>query len=995
MLVIYEEGICRNRIIIMNRVVYRRQAEGRYTISARVDMTSGAPLEIYSWVQDVLRREHEWEMRWSTFEGFQRGSAIQLVLTGMNVHNSIEIEVKKTFPVRLLEEVESLMSDIRNWAGGFVGDNVDYSVNIHRIMLRFIPPHAGGCGKHSTISKVHGNIIETKSAEHNNCFFKCVGDLLSVPCGSRKQCNDVRRQFNIAEDAPITKEQAYRIFSAYNETGEYSLHIVEHDETYETEALERVVRLRRGHYTRIIGNVQSHRCPRCRTLYTRKHTCQQCVQCRAWYANVHTCQAKCRCCGQRHSTDRECWSVDCASYYQQQVLKNPQRFVQDPLKKEHQLNIRNILHYDIETYPDPEDHHHVPYIVGFSYRGIEYEEIAGVNCMESFVERVIELASEHPKDTLILNAFNGANFDHYFVLSVLLKKKLKLKKFLMNNGSIIGGSYKNIRVYDVRKHVQGSLRANLKALKCAVQKGDFDHNLGQPWETMPEDARIECSKYLRGDVLGLRELTEKLAHATFNEYAVDLTQFISTSQLTYSLWAKHINERGQRFVVTVPNFEQEDFFRPSIFGGRCYKTKGFFYSKQRNAYLDGEIEFEEIDDYLIDMDVVSLYPAAMRNYAYPTRLPQKCSLELCAQLTQGQPMNLPMGIFRVKYYPNTQLAHAILPQRTHSGLQWTLHEGEGTYNSVDLENALRCGYRIEFQEGYTWEHSAKIFETYIDELFVKKQNAEKGSASYLLYKLFMNSLYGKTIQRPIADDDCFVSKNAEFWAFYNKHHIKEMEFMGEDMMYLSGPPRDEREQFLKISKPCHVGSFVLGYSRRIMLQYMMESNPYFNSPNANLQIAHDFYYTDTDSLHVHARDQCVLDKNLGGIDNDLKDAKIVCAYYIAPKLYMLEMVHANSREVKLYFRGKGVETERLNEQVFTLMRSGQAVAMQRSFQMKKINVSRNSKQQHLENFSVLHKYEEETTRVLNTSPWNGRYFLDENTSTPFGSLEHSKRIRIQ
>ena len=66
--------------------------------------------------------------------------------------------------------------------------------------------------------------------------------------------------------------------------------------------------------------------------------------------------------------------------------------------------------------------------------------------------------------------------------------------------------------------------------------------------------------------------------------------------------------------------EHEKFFRESIYGGRTYKYKHSFVSTQRDAYIGGDLSFEDIDDFLIDADVNSLYPAAMKN-AFPTGIP--------------------------------------------------------------------------------------------------------------------------------------------------------------------------------------------------------------------------------------------------------------------------------------------------------------------------------------------------------------------------------------
>ena len=41
--------------------------------------------------------------------------------------------------------------------------------------------------------------------------------------------------------------------------------------------------------------------------------------------------------------------------------------------------------------------------------------------------------------------------------------------------------------------------------------------------------------------------------------------------------------------------------------------------------------------------------------------------------------------------------------------------------------------------------------------------------------------------------------------------------------------QDEDKLATKITKPLHLGSFILGYSRMIMHSYLQKSNPYFDS----------------------------------------------------------------------------------------------------------------------------------------------------------------------
>ena len=61
-----------------------------------------------------------------------------------------------------------------------------------------------------------------------------------------------------------------------------------------------------------------------------------------------------------------------------------------------------------------------------------------------------------------------------------------------------------------------------------------------------------------------------------------------------------------------------------------------------------------------------------------------------------------------------------------------------------------------------------MFESYIEYLYQFKKDAKKGTAQYTLAKLMMNGLYGKTIQKPILDENKIVWLREEFI----KYHIK-------------------------------------------------------------------------------------------------------------------------------------------------------------------------------------------------------------------------------
>jgi hypothetical protein len=187
-----------------------------------------------------------------------------------------------------------------------------------------------------------------------------------------------------------------------------------------------------------------------------------------------------------------------------------------------------------------------------------------------------------------------------------------------------------------------------------------------------------------------------------------------------------------------------------------------------------------------------------------------------------------------------------------------------------------------------------------------------------------------------------------------------------------------------ITKPTYLGAFILAYSRKVMLENFRKTNPAFDSPDAAERMANDFFYTDTDSIVGPYPKVEVCPNVLGELDNDIK-GKIIRGIFIAPKLYMLEYVDKDG-EVHYHFRGKGVQfhEEKVEVEKFIKMHEGEAVEYQRDFQMKRIRTKLTSKQieKGLSHFSITHHTGEETKRVLNKNPWQGRNFNSEGASVP-------------
>ena len=341
-----------------------------------------------------------------------------------------------------------------------------------------------------------------------------------------------------------------------------------------------------------------------------------------------------------------------------------------------------------------------------------------------------------------------------------------------------------------------------------------------------------------------------------------------------------------------------------------------------------------------------------------------------------------IGIYRIEYITNKNLIDAILPRREEGRLKWDLKDSNGIYNSVDIDNALDQGYKIKIIEGYYWENTESVFDDYIDFLYQFKKNSKKGTAQYTLAKLMMNGLYGKTIQRPILDENVIIRLHEEFIKLHIKYGGVTMRSLSDGSYYLTY--QDEDKLINKITKPCYLGSFILGYSRRIMLHYLQKTNPYFNSFELANQLENAPYYTDTDSIQIHKRNlkQLSLNNEIGGISDDLGDnCKILYGGWIAPKLYFLEYIEKtkDGEQIKYHLRGKGIPKEQLTLEMFQSMLAGNSIKVEMQRDFKRIHVNKNAKQRKVENFSIITL--DALEKQINASPWKGRHFIN-NCSVP-------------
>ena len=94
--------------------------------------------------------------------------------------------------------------------------------------------------------------------------------------------------------------------------------------------------------------------------------------------------------------------------------------------------------------------------------------------------------------------------------------------------------------------------------------------------------------------------------------------------------------------------------------------------------------------------------------------------------------------------------------------------------------------------------------------------------------------------------------------------------------------------------------------RERVARNLKKSYPYFDSCDLKQQLENSPFYTDTDSIQIHAKNMkdLVMDNEIGGISDDLgENSKILYEGWIAPKLYFLKYVEKllDHEEIKISF----------------------------------------------------------------------------------------------
>ena len=640
----------------------------------------------------------------------------------------------------------------------------------------------------------------------------------------------------------------------------------------------------------------------------------------------------------------------------------------------------NWVFFDLETFGDVSNHSLCEvYAVGwFDCKTNKYHSSYGKNSMKKFMEFVLS----HNNKKYI--AYNGCRFDFYFLNHHLIQNKITTD-FLLNTGRLLALKWDDgNEVWDLCNFLNTSFKDACESFQTAYQKQDFDHNLINDWNDTAKYEN-EVLNYLKYDVLSLKELTQ-----TFTNTFEDLYDSSPTRYLTLSSCAEKIWRQTLQRLVELPDMEKLNFIGQSVYGGRTYPRKQHFQSTFFNKIIKAPNNEERkqlykqlycSNEFVYNGDINSQYPASMvgvegkidmkikypngksRWIQDPKMAKQKFEAGRC-------------GIFKVKFYPPKNLATPILPRKkAKAGVEWSLCDGVGTYNNVDLENAIKFGYKIEFtNENLVWDDSTDdLFTQYINTVYEQKKKAsiEKNKVQRAIAKLMMNSLYGKMLQNVITDASIIARNLKDVERFLKNYVLTDWAVSGnaaeKDFVILTGSALNVREGSLR---PRQLGSFILGYSRRLWLKFIEKVSPKLDRIVCS--------YLDTDSLHIAGKDYKKLllegyihENNLGYLSNDCdKNGLIIQEINLAPKCYMYRALCENG-EVITVMKSKGIMKKHLQATFF----ENKTKAEVEWTGLKKINkrLTKDDKEAKIPFFSI---QEKKYKRTFYKNEWKGMNLKD-------------------
>ncbi len=573
----------------------------------------------------------------------------------------------------------------------------------------------------------------------------------------------------------------------------------------------------------------------------------------------------------------------------------------------------------------------------FDMNFISEETFTGVDCGKYFLESL-------EKDSIII--FHNSSYDatflqkYLFADSVIMKgKRLITGKYMFHN--FIEDRTIKIIIKDSYAMIPTALKEfgrmfNLESSKADISHDYFNYlyknNLLFNDDFQPIDVALtyfKCEKQKDEFINNIKkwrlyDFTRKRFNAY--QYRINYCKIdVDVLKAGYNKFGEYIKEICGLNIIAHPTLASlADTFliKQGCYNG-VYELSGIVREFIQKSVVGGRTMSSENKKYIVDkqisdFDAVSLYPSAMnRMKGFLKGKPKVLKFKNYNVLKNYDGYFVEIVIKSVGIHRKFPLMSYITDEGVRN---WTNDMiGKTMYVSKTTLEDLISFQDIKFDiiKGYTFNEgfNTKIKDT-IKHLFDERVKQKKlKNPIQEVYKLLMNSSYGKSILKPIDTDYRIYNKDeADGFIYANYTSIK-------SYTKINGT----KKLLIKVNKPindhfnkAHVGSEILAMSKRIMNEVMCLSE------DMDLQL----FYQDTDSMHiidsqieilsdtfkqVYNRDligsymgQFHSDFDLNGKSDGVISKKLII---LGKKCYIDELYNKNTKEVGYHIRMKGIPND--------------------------------------------------------------------------------------
>lgn len=509
----------------------------------------------------------------------------------------------------------------------------------------------------------------------------------------------------------------------------------------------------------------------------------------------------------------------------------------------------DIIYFDTETTTDGDIHK--PYMLCSENRNGERHIFTGDYCIINWLKSL--------KNYSVCFAHN-LRYDFQFVLKYVTVENMIKTGNKIKSVSVL---YKGLRL--VFKDTYGLISMPLR---------DFGRTfkLEQEKEVMPYELYTEAS--VKERLIKIESAKQYLSDADYKQFVENINRLnladgedfyhiryaayyckrdvsvLKAGYETFRRWMDEIAGIDIDYCVSLPQLANQFGIKSGVYDG-CYQITGVARDFIQRTVVGGRcmvrrnekiIKEKRIEDY----DGVSLYPSAMNRIpGFLKGLPKLYNESVDLSKVDGYFLEIDvLDIKKNRDFP-------LISRKNEGGIRMFDNNIRGRIyvDKFMLEDLIKY-QQIEYKiiRGYYFDEGRnERINEFIRGLFEerKKKKKEKNPIE-VVYKLLMNSFYGKTILKPIEYKYTFVRKAEKLrdYISYHFNHVEGYVKIDEEYYMIK-----EHKPIIKHYNACHIGSEILSVSKRIMNEVMCLAE----------DIGVSIYYQDTDSMHIR-NDKGQLDK---------------------------------------------------------------------------------------------------------------------------------------